>query len=91
PRNSHRWRGWPIADICRSLRHAFPASALPRLQVIVDDAGTLAAACGFERVDDNSEFAVLVENGRITTRAEGRGAGKAAATEYASSSAPDRA
>ncbi|MEV4124000.1 helix-turn-helix domain-containing protein [Nocardia sp. NPDC049707] len=80
-----------IADICRSLRHAFPAAALPRLQVIVDDAGTLAAACGFDKVDDNSEFAVLVENGRITARADGRGAGEAAATAYASSSTPDRA
>ncbi|WP_433716301.1 TetR/AcrR family transcriptional regulator [Nocardia sp. CA-084685] len=80
-----------IADICRSLRHAFPTSALPRLQVVVDDAGTLAAACGFDRVDDNSEFAVTIENGRITMRAEGRGAGKAAATAYASSSTADRA
>ncbi|MEV5834575.1 helix-turn-helix domain-containing protein [Nocardia sp. NPDC052112] len=80
-----------IADICRSLRHAFPAAALPRLQVIVDDAGTLAAACGFDRVEDNSELAVIVENGHITARAEGRGAAKAAATAYTSSTTSDRA
>ncbi len=79
-----------IADICRSLRRAFPESALPRLQVIVDDAGTLAAACGFDRIDDNSEFAVIVDNGRITTRAEGRGAAGAAATAHADSTAPNR-
>ncbi len=56
------------------LRQAFPRSAWPRLRVVVDDRGFLAAAAGVPAVDDGTETAVRVEAGRVVARATGYGA-----------------
>ncbi|MET8389813.1 TetR/AcrR family transcriptional regulator [Streptosporangium canum] len=69
-----------IADLCNCLRQAFPPSAWPRLQVVYDESGTLAAAAGVPAVSDGTEVAVRVEAGRIVARADGRGACHAAAS-----------
>ncbi|KAA8886245.1 TetR/AcrR family transcriptional regulator [Nocardia colli] len=63
-----------LADIGRSLRFAFPTPALPQLQVVVDDAGVLAAACGIEEINDDTESAVAVRDGFIVMRTDGPGA-----------------
>ncbi|WP_330256430.1 TetR/AcrR family transcriptional regulator [Nocardia sp. NBC_00565] len=60
-----------LADFSRSLRYAFPDSALPDIQVIVDESGAIPTACGLESVDDNTEAAVVISAGRITLRASG--------------------
>ncbi|WP_024806371.1 TetR/AcrR family transcriptional regulator [Nocardia sp. BMG51109] len=63
-----------LADVGRSLRHGFPASALPDLQLVVDEAGAVATACGIEAFDDETETAVVVRDERLVLRADGRGA-----------------
>lgn len=63
-----------LADLSRSLRQAFPSTAWPRLQVIVDPIGDIAGACGVTEVDDDTEAAVFVSGGRITARTIGPGA-----------------
>lgn len=67
-----------VADIVASLRQAVPATALPRLRVVCDDAGAVAAAAGVSAVSDATETVVRVAAGRITGRAEGLGAGHTA-------------
>jgi hypothetical protein len=69
-----------VADLCAPLRQAFPPHAWPPLQVIHDETGTLAAAVGIPAVTDDTEAAVRIRSGRITSRAEGRGAPHAAAS-----------
>jgi AcrR family transcriptional regulator len=69
-----------VADVCRCIRVAFPESAWPRLQVVHDPTGAVAAAAGERVVSDATEAAVRVANGRIVARAEGRGACHAAAS-----------
>ncbi|WP_446038966.1 TetR/AcrR family transcriptional regulator [Streptomyces sp. SID1121] len=69
-----------VADLCGPLRHAFPASAWPRLQVVVDTSGAVASAAGLSSVSDATEAAVRVEASRIVARAEGRGACHAVAS-----------
>ncbi|MFC4587649.1 TetR/AcrR family transcriptional regulator [Sphaerisporangium corydalis] len=69
-----------IADLRGCLRQAFAPPAWPRLQVVYDEAGVLAAAAGVPAVSDGTEVAVRVEAGRITARADGRGACHAAAS-----------
>jgi AcrR family transcriptional regulator len=68
-----------IGELCGCLRQAFPRSAWPRLQVVCDESGALAAAAGVPAVSDETETAVRIEAGRIVARAEGRGAPHAAA------------
>jgi AcrR family transcriptional regulator len=63
-----------IADVCVGLRQAFPPQAWPRLQVVCDEPGTLAAAAGLDAVSDATEAAVRIQAGRIVARADGRGA-----------------
>lgn len=63
-----------IADFSRSLRHAFPARAIPDMQIIVDEAGATAAACGLAAVGDNTEFTIATSANRIIARADGPGA-----------------
>ncbi|MEU4409053.1 TetR/AcrR family transcriptional regulator [Streptosporangium sp. NPDC023963] len=87
-----------VADFRGCLRQAFPPSAWPRLQVVLDDSGALAAAAGVPAVSDATEAAVRVEAGRIVVRADGRGAchtaastpGGAVAGEEGGRSAPAR-
>jgi AcrR family transcriptional regulator len=68
-----------MAEVGNCLRAAFPATALPRLAVVHDDTGALAAAAGVPAVSDATEAAVLIREGRIVARAEGYGACYAAA------------
>lgn len=63
-----------VADLCGCLRPAFPRRAWPRLRVVCDPAGALAAAAGVRAVSDESEAAVRIEGGRIVAHADGRGA-----------------
>jgi AcrR family transcriptional regulator len=69
-----------VAEVCRCIRQAFPESAWPRLQVVHDDAGALAAAVGERAVSDGTEAAVRISAGRIVAQADGRGACHAAAS-----------
>ncbi|MDP9849830.1 TetR/AcrR family transcriptional regulator [Streptosporangium lutulentum] len=70
-----------VAELRVCLRQAFPPSAWPRLQVVYDTAGVLAAAAGVPAVSDGTEAAVRVQAGRIVARADGRGACHAAASD----------
>lgn len=69
-----------ITGLSGLLRRAFPEAAWPAVQVVLDEAGSLAAAAGVPGVSDATETAVRVRGGRIVARAEGPGAGHAAAT-----------
>ncbi|WNV86541.1 helix-turn-helix domain-containing protein [Umezawaea sp. Da 62-37] len=69
-----------VAELRACLRQAVPESAWPRLRVVCDERGFLAAAAGLPTVDDDTEAAIRVESGRIVRRAEGYGACHAAAT-----------
>ncbi|WP_405793177.1 TetR/AcrR family transcriptional regulator [Streptomyces sp. NBC_01506] len=68
-----------IVDLVACLRRVFAAGELPRLRVVFDDGGTVAAAVGQGSVDDFTEVAVRVRDGLIVARADGRGAGHAVA------------
>lgn len=63
-----------LAELRTCLRHAVPAAHLPRLRVVHDESGALAAAAGIRAVSDATESAVRVRAGRIVARADGRGA-----------------
>ncbi|SDX70517.1 DNA-binding transcriptional regulator, AcrR family [Amycolatopsis xylanica] len=63
-----------IADLRACLRQAFPHSAWPRLRVICDETGAVAAAAGVPAISDATETAVRVATGRIVERADGYGA-----------------
>ena len=69
-----------VADFRTCLWQAFPPSARPRLRVVHDETGALAAAAGVAAVSDVTETAVRVEAGRIVARADGYGACHAAAS-----------
>src|SRR5690606_37313100 len=68
-----------VADLTGCLRRAVPAAALPRLQVVGDPQGAIAAAAGVADPGDGTEAAVRIAAGRITARATGRLACHAAA------------
>ncbi|RKS07815.1 TetR family transcriptional regulator [Nocardiopsis sp. Huas11] len=67
------------ADLGSSLRRAFPGYARPRLRLVLDETGEIAAAVGAREPGDTAEAAVRVCSGRVVARARGRGAGHAAA------------
>ncbi len=69
-----------IADLRAGLHQAFPPSAWPRLQVVFDESGALAAAAGVPAVSDATETAVRIAAGRVVARADGFGACHAAAS-----------
>lgn len=69
-----------VAGLRHCLRQAVPPAAWPRLQVVHDPSGVLAAAAGVPAVSDGTEVAVRVAGGRIVARADGLGACHAAAT-----------
>ncbi|MEO3817041.1 helix-turn-helix domain-containing protein [Plantactinospora sp. B24E8] len=69
-----------VAELRTCLQRAFPASAWPRLQVVQDPAGSVAAAAGVPVVSDATESAVRIRAGRIVARADGYGACHAAAS-----------
>ncbi|HEY1178270.1 MAG TPA: hypothetical protein VGF17_19115, partial [Phytomonospora sp.] len=68
-----------LAELRDRLRHAAPAASWPRVRLVLDGEG-LAAALGVTAVSDATEVAANVTGGRITARAEGRGACHAAAS-----------
>jgi len=63
-----------VADLRTCLDQAIAPPPEPRLRIVCDAAGELAAAAGVTAVSDATEAAVRVEAGRIVTRAEGFGA-----------------
>lgn len=69
-----------VTELRACLSAAFPAAARPRLQLVHDDTGALAAAAGLPACSDATEFAVRIAAGRIVARADGYGACHAAAT-----------
>ncbi|MEU6430307.1 helix-turn-helix domain-containing protein [Microbispora sp. NPDC046973] len=69
-----------LADLRACLRQAVPAPSWPRLRVVHDDEGAVAAAAGVTAVSDGTEAAVLVRSGRVVARADGYGACHAAAS-----------
>ncbi|ASR36359.1 TetR family transcriptional regulator [Prauserella marina] len=79
-----------LAGVRGRLRQAFPARAIPEVQVVCDEKGALAAAAGVSAVSDASETAVRVSDGRIVAVAEGLGAGHAAALAGVPDSASSR-
>ncbi|MCT2583514.1 TetR/AcrR family transcriptional regulator [Actinophytocola gossypii] len=79
-----------IADLTRCLRRVFAPDALPRVRIVLDEDGLLAAAAGVADPGDDTETAVRVHGGSVVARAAGRGAAHAAATATTESSAGDR-
>jgi AcrR family transcriptional regulator len=69
-----------VTSLRTCLTAAFPARAWPRLQLVHDEPGALAAAGGVPAFSDATETAVRIEGGRIVARADGYGACHAAAT-----------
>jgi AcrR family transcriptional regulator len=69
-----------ITDLRNCLGAAVAPSAWPRLQIIHDESGTLAAAAAVSAVSDATETAVRIQAGRIIARADGYGACHAAAS-----------
>ncbi|WP_043627262.1 TetR/AcrR family transcriptional regulator [Nonomuraea candida] len=69
-----------IAEVVTCLRQAFPRPAWPRLRVVYDESGALAAAAGVTEARDGTEVALRVRSGRVVRRAEGYGACHAAAS-----------
>ncbi|MDA2811357.1 TetR/AcrR family transcriptional regulator [Nocardiopsis sp. RSe5-2] len=76
-----------VADLVACLRRVFPARAWDGLRLVIDDTGAVAAALGLPGADDRTEAAVRIGQGRITARAQGRGAAHAAAAAGAADSA----
>ncbi|GLY36992.1 TetR family transcriptional regulator [Amycolatopsis sp. NBRC 101858] len=70
-----------VADLRGCLDPAIAPPAQPRLRLVCDATGELAAAAGVTAVSDATETAVRVEGGRIVVRAEGFGACHAAAVD----------
>ncbi|HEX3779097.1 MAG TPA: helix-turn-helix domain-containing protein [Pseudonocardiaceae bacterium] len=68
-----------IVEVAGCLRQAFPEWALPRLRLVCDESGALAAAAGVPAISDGTEAAVRIASGRIVARADGFGAGYAVA------------
>ncbi|GGO11002.1 TetR family transcriptional regulator [Microbispora rosea subsp. aerata] len=69
-----------VAELRSCLRRAVPAPAWPRLRVVHDEEGAVAAAAGVSAVSDGTEAAVRVRSGRVVARADGYGACHAAAS-----------
>jgi AcrR family transcriptional regulator len=69
-----------ITELRGCLKAAVPTSAWPRLQLVHDESGVLAAAAGVPSASDATESAVRIQGGRIIARADGYGACHAAAT-----------
>lgn len=69
-----------VTELRGGLRAAVPAGAWPRLRIVHDETGALAAAAGVPAVSDGTESAVRIRSGRIIARADGYGACHAAAS-----------
>ncbi len=71
-----------IAELTGCLRQAFPPFAWPRLRVVCDPNGAIAAAAGVPAVSDTTEVALRVRDGRVIARADGYGACHAVAAHH---------
>jgi hypothetical protein len=69
-----------ITELRGCLKAAIASSARPRLQIIHDESGALAAAAGVPAISDATESAVRIQAGRIVARADRYGACHAAAS-----------
>jgi hypothetical protein len=76
-----------VGDLAGCLRRAAVPAGWPGFRLLVDDHAAVASALGVRAADD-TEAAVRVRAGRIVARAQGRGAGHAAA---AAGTSQDRA
>jgi AcrR family transcriptional regulator len=79
-----------ISDLTGCLRRVFAPGVWPRLHLVLDDRALIASAVGLPDADDATEAAVRIQDGKIVTRAHGRGAAHAAATADASHSTRSR-
>ncbi|WP_351236068.1 TetR/AcrR family transcriptional regulator [Streptomyces sp. NPDC002133] len=77
-----------VAELTSCLREAFPQWAWPRLRVVCDPSGALAAAAGVPGISETTEAAVGIGAGRILARAEGSGACHAVAAASLVTSGP---
>jgi AcrR family transcriptional regulator len=77
-----------VAEVVTGVRRTFPPAAWPDLQIVHDEDGVVAEACGLPAVSDSTEHAVRIESGRIVASAEGLGAGHAVAQWRAGVDAP---
>ncbi|MBL7255711.1 TetR/AcrR family transcriptional regulator [Paractinoplanes lichenicola] len=68
-----------LTDLTTCLRRVFGHAIRPEVRVVLDDHGALATAIGLTAAAD-TESAVRVRTGEIVARADGRGAGHAAAS-----------
>ncbi|KXK62517.1 TetR family transcriptional regulator [Micromonospora rosaria] len=68
-----------LVELRTCLRRSVPPDAWPRVRVVCDESGAVAAAAGVPAVSDATEAAVRVRGGRIVARADGHGAAHAAA------------
>ncbi|GGL98455.1 TetR/AcrR family transcriptional regulator [Micromonospora yangpuensis] len=66
-----------LVELRTCLRRAVPPDAWPRVRVVCDTSGAVAAAAGVPAVSDATESAVRIEAGRIVARADGYGASHA--------------
>lgn len=80
-----------ITELCGCLRQAVAPAAWPRLRIVCDESGALAAAAGVPAVSDETEAAVSIQAGRIIARADGRGACHTVSTEWTDAARRDRA
>ncbi|GLY00433.1 TetR/AcrR family transcriptional regulator [Actinoplanes sp. NBRC 101535] len=71
-----------LADMGACLARVFEPVRLPSVRVVLDDDRELSTAAGVDRasVSDQTEAAILIRDGAVVARAEGRGAAHAAAT-----------
>jgi AcrR family transcriptional regulator len=68
-----------VDDLLDRLHRVFPSDTWLPLRLVLDNHAVLASAAGLSHVDDATEAAVRIHEGVIVARADGRGAGHAAA------------
>ncbi|GGK63095.1 TetR/AcrR family transcriptional regulator [Nocardia camponoti] len=68
-----------LADFSRSLRYAFPESAVPTMRFIVDNDGALTEGLQSSASVADTETALIIRSGNVITRYIGRGSVRAAA------------
>jgi AcrR family transcriptional regulator len=69
-----------ITDLRSCLLGAVPLSVWPRLRIVHDESGAMAAAAGVTATSDATESAIRIQDNRIIARADGFGACHAAAS-----------
>ncbi|HEY4017645.1 MAG TPA: helix-turn-helix domain-containing protein [Pseudonocardiaceae bacterium] len=69
-----------VTELRGCLGRAVARSAWPRLRIVHDESGAVAAAAGVSGISDATESAVRISGGRIVARADGYGACHAAAS-----------